>query len=298
VLELGMYHTGEIKEMVDFLKPNIAIITTIAATHLANFKNIYGIADAKAEIYYNLSDEKLAIIPDGEFNDYLTKIAQNYTKNIYKISDFVTINDYFFDYNCNQTHIKLSLKQHKFIFFISALGKQYVENIKNIVATLDGLQLDITIGLNALKNYNVIEGRGNELRLKINNKQVILIDESYNSSPKSLENAIYNLTEIYKTKRKILIISDMLELGKDEILLHQEISKYPNFNQIEMVITVGKLMEHLHQEISNIFHFNDYKELINDGFKFVQEDDVILLKGSNSTNIKKVVQFLKEKSVE
>ena len=83
VLELGMNHAGEIRQLTKMVQPDIAVITKIAPAHLAFFKSIEEIAYAKAEIFESLSENGLAVInKDDDYYDILHNIAKKYTDNI------------------------------------------------------------------------------------------------------------------------------------------------------------------------------------------------------------------------
>ena len=83
VLELGMNHSGEIRELTKLLKPDIAIITKIAPAHLEFFDSVADIARAKSEIFEGLSEEGIAVINiDDEYFDIMHDIAKKYTSNI------------------------------------------------------------------------------------------------------------------------------------------------------------------------------------------------------------------------
>ena len=83
ILELGMNHSGEIRELTKLLRPDIAIITKIAPAHLEFFDSVSDIARAKSEIFEGLSEEGIAIINiDDEYFDIMYDIAKKYTSNI------------------------------------------------------------------------------------------------------------------------------------------------------------------------------------------------------------------------
>ena len=85
------------------------------------------------------------------------------------------------------------------------------------------------IDKNIFMNFKTPDGRGDISKIKINNKNLNLIDESYNSNPLSLKSAILNFDKIKTNKsKKYLLLGDMLELGKYSKKLHQSIGKTIN----------------------------------------------------------------------
>ena len=90
--------------------------------------------------------------------------------------------------------------------------------------------LDISkLNKNIFISFKIPNGRGDIAKIKINNKKLNLIDESYNSNPLSLKSAILNFDKIKINKgKKYLLLGDMLELGKHSKKLHQSIAKIIN----------------------------------------------------------------------
>ena len=95
-----------------------------------------------------------------------------------------------------------------------------------------------------------MRGRGEIHNLFVGEK-IILIDESYNSNPDSLILSIKNIKEgMFKSKRKVCIIGDMLELGKFSKILHENIVNELDDPKISVVITVGKYSKIISQKLS------------------------------------------------
>jgi murE/murF fusion protein len=103
------------------------------------------------------------------------------------------------------------------------------------------IYLDISrIDKNIFNNFKTPNGRGDISKIKINKKNLNLIDESYNSNPLSLKSAIVNFDKIKSNKsKKYLLLGDMLELGKYSKTLHQSIGKIINKTKIDKVFVKG-----------------------------------------------------------
>ena len=102
---------------------------------------------------------------------------------------------------------------------------------------IDIFKLDKNIFL----NFKTPHGRGDISKIKINKKNINLIDESYNSNPLSLKSAIINYDKIEtKKSKKYLLLGDMLELGNHSKKLHQSIAPIINKTKIDKVFVKGK----------------------------------------------------------
>ena len=144
-----------------------------------------------------------------------------------------------------------------------------------------------------------IKGRGETHNLMIKGKKITLIDESYNSNPDSLENAIKGLeTQNYKARRKICVIGDMLELGKTSSQLHLKILKVLIKVNPYSVITIGKFTKTIHENLPKkikAFHFNNCQNVYNKLTNITEDGDLIMIKGSNSTKLHQICDKLIKK---
>ena len=159
-------------------------------------------------------------------------------------------------------------------------------NIKN-------LKKDIFLDL------KIPDGRGDISKVKIKNKKVYLVDETYNSNPLSLKVAIENYDKINSKKfKKYLILGDMLELGKHSLKQHKLISKIINKTKIYKVYVVGKYIKETFKGLKSIKKAKilknklDIFELINMNLK---NGDYLMIKGSNSTGLNKIINNLKQR---
>ena len=282
IFELGMSSKGEIDNLVNLVKPHIAIITNIGPAHLENFKNIYGICKAKAEIMNGISQNGVIILnKDDKFFYSLKSIADK--KNI-KILTFGFSKS---DIQIRKSSAKVFFKiKNKIINFkINNFNKSYLYNIAATLCVHYYLNHNINLLKNNFNNFKIPEGRGNEKNIKIKNKKILLVNDSYNSNPASLNEAIYNFSLRKKNKqRKIVIIGDMLELGKKSKYYHQQAAKILNKTNIDKVFCVGSEVRHTYQKLNHskkgllVKNISFLKENI---FNLLENNDILLVKSSN-----------------
>ena len=120
------------------------------------------------------------------------------------------------------------------------IPKHHAINLGSIFLACEFLNLNLSNVSKNLENYSPIVGRGKNIPLLLNNKNIILIDDSYNANPASMKSALENLS-LQKSKRKIAVLSDMRELGDNEDLMHKDVGLYINNLDIDYVITSGVL---------------------------------------------------------
>ena len=144
---------------------------------------------------------------------------------------------------------------------------------------------------------NFPEGRGDLNLVKLNKKKINLIDESYNSNPLSLQFALNKLNNLNtKSKRKLILLGDMLELGKYSKKLHSEAAQYINNTKIDKVYVYGKdIIETFNkirpQKRGKIL--NSKKDISNFMRNDIKDGEYLMIKGSNSTGLNKISQGLK-----
>ena len=205
-------------------------------------------------------------------------------------------------------HIKKELKRYKIFvkinkqkkyFFVNSVYENYLKNLLACITIL--YILDDIKSLNPFSFYKnkVLEGRGDISKINFRNKNIFLIDESYNSNPLSLKSAIKNFDSIkVKSSKKHLVMGDMLELGKHTRKLHIKVSKAINLSSIGKVSVFGKAVIETYKKIkpkkkgvilretSKIFDL-----IVNN----LNNNDYLMIKGSNLTGLNKFVKILKKK---
>ena len=143
----------------------------------------------------------------------------------------------------------------------------------------------------------MLEGRGDYKKIKIKNKKINIIDESYNSNPLSLKFAINKFDQMnIDSKNKKILIGDMLELGKHSIKLHKEAIKVINSSKVNKVFVYGKYMNKVFNKIKTqkkgriLKNKNEIIDLIKNDLK---KNDYLMVKGSNATGLNMIFSKIK-----
>ena len=301
VLEVGMDKKGEIDYLSKIIKPDISVITNINYAHAKNFKNIKDIALAKSEIISNTKPNGFVILnADDNFFRLHQKIAtknnintisfgiKNHKSDV-KLINIIKIN--------NNFKINIKAKDFNKSFVIS---NNFQNNIYNILAALAvmSINIDITkLDKKVFFNFTTPQGRGDLSRIKINKKNINLIDESYNSNPLSLKSAILNYDKVKSKKsKKYLLLGDMLELGTHSKKLHQSIVPIINKTKIDKIFLKGNYISQIFKKIvkskrGKVFRTNSQM------IKFIKNDlnnnDYLMVKASNATGFNKMINDLK-----
>jgi murE/murF fusion protein len=301
VIEIGMDKKGEIDYLSKIVQPDVSVITNISYAHAKNFKNLKQIALAKSEIINNTKNNGFIILnADDNFFMFHKKIA---TKKNLKILSFGIKNK---DSNTKLISIQKIGKKFKANIKINNLktyfliSNDFQNNILNILAALTVMSifLDISkIKKNMFVEFEIPIGRGDISKIKVNNKNVNLIDESYNSNPLSLKSAILNYDKIdSKKSKKYLLLGDMLELGNHSKKLHQSMGTTINQTKIDKVFVKGSKVFSIFNSISKskrgriLINNSQIIDLIKND---LNNNDYLMVKASNATGFNKIVNNLK-----
>ena len=300
VLEVGMDKQGEIDFLTKLINPNIGLITNISYAHIKNFKNLDQIAKAKGEIINNITQSgKMIINMDDKYYKYFIEKSKNrglkvltYSKKNYS-ADIVFLNK---SKHKNHYLFKIKIKSVVKTFLIPNELSSYKENILASLSIIvnyfdfEKLKKDLFLG------FRIPQSRGSLMRFSKGGKTINILDESYNSNPLSLKFALERFNSIkMKRNKKFLLIGNMLELGKYSKKLHIKIADYINKSKVFKTFVYGNHTLHTFNKLKpqmrgRILNNNmDIYKLIN---KDLPNDSLLMIKGSNSTGLNKIIQKL------
>ena len=298
ILEVGMNKPNEIQKLTKIAKPNFSIITNVGPAHIGNFKSIKDIAREKSEIF---SKDCFAIYPQE--SDYFSiinetakkKASETFTYGYSDLSDFQITKIKPLDYL--KKIVSFRLITEKVDLELEYYGKHWLDNILIILAVSKLLKINIKEVKKTLLNLKPNEGRGSIHKLIFKSKKITLFDDSYNSNPISLRASLETI-KILPTKRmrKICVIGDMLELGKDSDYYHKEVVNLIEESKVNIVFTIGNYSKIIYKNLPKSiesFHFHDLDMLYNKIKDILKDNDFIMIKGSNSMNLNSICNKLK-----
>ncbi len=305
VAEIGMDRLNEIKEICSVIKPNISVITSINETHLEKLKTIENIIKTKGQILEALDKKGFAVLNRDDPNA-MRLATTGLGRKIYFSAKT----------RCDvwAESIKTDMSGTSFTLNISSKGLPSgrikvttpLLGMHSVYPTLCAVSVAGILGLNlrtissGLLKLRYPKGRLNILRGESNST---LIDDTYNSSPASCLAAI-DILKIFKGKRKIVILGDMLELGDFEKEAHKLVGKLIAESSVDLFIAVGKRMGDAADAYNiavlsangkpNVIRYDSTKEALSDILSKValRSSDVALIKGSQGMRMEKIVALL------
>ena len=300
IVEMGMNHAGEILQLSQLVRPHIALITTIRAMHVEHLGSLEAIADAKAEIFCGMEAGGIALL--NREDPLFERVFQQGQKRGLDILSFGRSRDADVrvrDETVEGGRLKLALdfsgtvKTFSFPFW----GSHWTLNIAGILGSLWALTRniqDVVEAEAALQTYTLPEGRGARHHVFWQDGEILVIDESYNAGPDSMEAALAVLGRLdgdFARKgsgegavgRRIAILGDMNELGETALLQHQRLREVLLKNRIDLVFTCGQWMGHLYDTLPASLkggHSVDVASLVPSVLETLRSGDCVLVKGS------------------
>ena len=279
VLEMGMSDFGEIHNLCEVSKPNVAIITNVGMSHLENLKTRENILKAKMEITDFFTEDSVLIVNSD--NDLLENIASSKYKTIKTGIDSQA------DYKA----CDLNIFENKITFSLLDAGNLIKNTIEvdvpgrhNVLNSLLAVACARTLGLNYDEIANGFKNlEATSMRLDITKgKKFTVINDCYNASPDSMLAAIDVLCNI-NGKSKIAILGTMRELGNSAYQAHKQVGAYAKHKNIDLLITLGEFNEAYKEGFSDINKyrsFETYDEVVSFLSGILAQDDVVLVKAS------------------
>jgi UDP-N-acetylmuramoyl-tripeptide--D-alanyl-D-alanine ligase len=300
VLEIGMNHAGEITPLTEMVRPHVALITSVEPVHLGHFASVEAIAEAKAEILAGLVPGGTAILPrDNPHFDLLRERAaavgaKIVTFGYHAEADYRAVQ---VDLGPKGSSVIAGHGSLRFPYRVGAPGEHYVKNSLAVVAALQALGADAMRCLPALARVTAPVGRGARTLLDVADGQILLIDESYNANPASVQAALAAMASTPREAfgRRVAVLGDMLELGEASAELHRSLKGAVDAAGVDLVHACGPMMKLLLDDLPRdrqgmwTPHSLELAQAVPD---LVQAGDVVMVKGSLGTRMAPIVEAL------
>ena len=287
VIELGANHIGEIAYTTNIVKPQTALINNISEAHLEGFGSLEGVAIAKGEIFQGLPKDGIAIINLDSCSDkWITQLTN---KTVWTFS----LNNSSADFYASNIHIS----EHTRFILNSPHGECEIilpligqHNVSNAIAAS---ALAISVGANfeqvvkGLSTLNPVKGR--LFPIKLNETQLIL-DDTYNANVGSMSAAIKVLAS--QQGYRVFVVGDMAELGYEAEKYHQKIGEIAKQEQIDCVVSVGKLSQTISKFSGVGHHFSNKQDAVSYLITLLRQYPklTMLVKGSRSAKMEELIE--------
>lgn len=292
VLEMGISDFGEMHTLASMANPDICVITNIGLCHLENLKTRDGILKAKTECFEHMKidgtvilnglDDKLCTIEEVNGKAPIFYGRQEDRAYATDISDLGLLG----------IRMNLHLYGETRQVTIPIPGEHNIYNALAAACVGHILGMDMEEICRGIESVETIGGRSNLIQVK----GMTIIDDCYNANPVSMKASIDVLAKA--SGRKIAVLGDMGELGRDERELHAQVGNYLAEKNIDFLFCAGELSREIAQTAKQnprcaVQYFSAKEELIPALKREIKEGDTILVKASHFMEYPKIVEALK-----
>ena len=289
VLEFGANKKGDITEICEIAKPTHGLITNIGKAHLKDFINIENIINTKIELWEHLIKENGIIFFNYDDKILLQKSKELFNEKIKRTYKLYGIN------LAKKNNLQLITNSHLLIIdYDGALIQTNITGSYNFINIICAIKVALYFKVKAEIIKKLLPKIGVKNRsefIKSKNNDIIL--DAYNANPNSMSIAIQDFLKIknYKNEQKVLILGDMLELGKEEFIEHHKIIEILEKSNIleKNVFLIGCNFS----KTKNQFQKFPTKE---DFFCFLKNANIknklILIKGSRKIELENLIEEL------
>ena len=311
VIEIGMNAPGEIAPLARLARPDVAMITTVEAVHLAAFRDLSGIAREKAAIFQGLEPGGTAVLNrDTPTYPLLLAAARRAGARPLRFGSVGRPEFRLGDVQVGEASTCVEARAHgrPFLFRLGAPGRHLAMNALGVLAAVEALGGDIARAALALAGWRAPEGRGARWTVLLGpgglDGAITLIDESYNANPAAMAAAL----EVFAVERpvdgigrvargrRVAFLGDMLELGPRERELHAGLARVPALGSVTTVHCAGPRMLALYEALPGSQRgewFTDAAAMAARARKLVDAGDIAMVKGSFGSRVGQVVEAIK-----
>jgi UDP-N-acetylmuramoyl-tripeptide--D-alanyl-D-alanine ligase len=287
-----MNHAGEIRNLVSFVRPHVALVTTIAPAHLEFFGSCEAIADAKSEIFEGLVPGGAALIPsDSPYADRLSaRASQAQVSRIVRFGREGDAKLLSVTPDGEGMRIKADILGCAVDCLVGAPGEHIAMNAVAALASVALVDGDVLNAAATLKNFTALKGRG----ARFDAGGIEVIDESYNANPASMAAALKLLSQA--RGRKLAVLGDMLEMGEGGPALHAALAEPIAAANTDLVFASGPQMKALWDVLPKDrrgAYAENSAALAPKLTAALKHGDTVLVKGSLGSRMAVIVEALK-----
>jgi UDP-N-acetylmuramoyl-tripeptide--D-alanyl-D-alanine ligase len=304
VFEIGMNHAHEILPLTAMVRPHVAVITTIEPVHIEFFPSLWGIADAKGEIFSGIEPGGAAVI--NRDSPYFDRMKAHALASVagrvigFGEHEAADVRAERIIVKPDQSIVEARVFGQPLAYRIGTAGRHIALNSLSVLAASHALGADLALVALSFADLKPPVGRGERTVLSVGGGEALLIDESYNANPASMRAALANLgaVELGRHARRIAVLGDMKELGDKGPGLHEGLAEAVEANGIDLVFAAGPLMKSLVDKLPKArvaIHADTSAELVEAVCAALRPGDAVTVKGSLSMKMALVVKALKER---
>jgi UDP-N-acetylmuramoyl-tripeptide--D-alanyl-D-alanine ligase len=294
VLEMGAGQRGDIARLCEIAQPEMGVITSIGLAHLATFGTPLSVAESKAELFESLPENGVAFFP-GHDPFALVLKDKAHCRTVTVGEDAVN------DWTIQQ--VRAVRDGYRFVmdgqdYFIRTVARHFVQNAGLAIAVGREVGISNAEIADQLANWQPVSGRCS----LIPHPSLTILDDCYNSSPSAMAAALRTLEELGEREetRTIAVLGDMAELGEISEREHRRVGQLAGGLSIDFILAVGQHAD-LVAKAAKATNLSSHRLAVARDVEmawmllecWIEEGDVILVKGSRSMGLERIVENLR-----
>lgn len=309
VIEIGMNRPGETAPLAKMARPHVAMVTTVAAAHMAAFASLEGIARETASICEGLLEGGVAVfngdldvtpVLDAAWSGRVMHFGEGAGHEArlasVRLADDVTV-------------AEAEIGGEKLLFRLSSAGRHFATNGVGCLAVVEALGGDVTVAATDLARWSPPSGRGVREEIALDpvetEQSIVMLDDAFNANPTSVAAALEVLAAAHPRDglgrvakgRRVAILGDMLELGPSAREDHADLAALTHFETIDLVHCVGPLMRALYEALPPEKRGRSYESAETARAEITtlyDAGDVVLVKGSEGSKVSLLVDAIRK----
>lgn len=294
VVELGMNHPGEIAYLANIAKPTVVLVNNAQREHLEFMVSVEAVAHENGSAISELSESGIAVYPADDDHSViwkkLAKQRKTFTFSMDSADKNVDVRSIKADWRNGSWQIVAATPAGQITYSLKIAGRHNVKNSLAAIACALAANVPINTIVAGLEAFTPVKGRSFTQTIRFNDREILLIDDTYNSNPDSMKVAIDSLAEM--AEPRLFVMGDMGEVGEQGLAFHAEAGAYAQKKGIQHLFTFGALSQEAAKHFKGALHLESI-EALNDAVAN-QLDNVssMLIKGSRFMKMERVSKHI------
>ena len=284
VIEMGMNHAGEIDYLTRLAAPTVALVTNAQRAHVGFLGSVEAVARAKGEIYGGLGSAGIAVVNDDDaFAAYWKGLNAGRRIVSFGLGGKADVRAAVVG-----SQARFVTPADAFAVTLAVKGEHNLANAAAACAAAHALEIPPAAMQAGLAAFKGVAGR---LQRRRTASGALLIDDSYNANPESMQAALRVLAE--EPGRKVFVMGDMGELGEGSDAMHAEVGRRAREAGIDVLMALGEGARHAVRSFGRgAAHFEDAESLSKAAERESAAGATILVKGSRFMRMERIVEAL------
>lgn len=291
VVELGMNHVGEIAELANLAAPTVALVNNAQREHQEFLHSVQAVAAENGAVIAALPPNGIAVFPaEDSYAEVWRQLAVHTQVLCFgrtKASDIHLVDG---EWTNQQWQLSVQTPKGRINTSLSVAGDHNVHNALAAIACAVAANVPLACIEQGIAAFEPVNGRSRSLFLKWADRELVLIDDSYNANPDSVRAAINILAQ--SSQPRLLVLGDMGEVGTQGAAFHAEVGRYAQASGIEHLITLGELSRDTAKVFLNAKHCQSMDEVYAQVQARLPMVNTVLVKGSRFMRMERVVQTI------